>query len=154
VQDAVQAQLSYQVEQLKQAGNQAQQHVAEYARTTYATVVEKLDLEALTIPLTTTLASAAQASTIDSAIARQSELAHLKDQLIQQIDQKAAELIAAAAPEDNPVKPPLGPIVKVKLATIAYSPVLTTGQDVQNYLAAVEKRLMSELEQGHRIRLE
>ena len=154
VQEAVQAQLSYQVQHLHQTGSDVQQQVAEYARTTYATLVEKLDLEALTRPLTTTLAAAAQASTIDSAIARQSELAHLKDQLLQQIDQKAAALIAAAVPENGPVKPPLGPIVKVKLATITYSPVLTTGQDVKNYLAAVEKRLMSELEQGHRIRLE
>ncbi len=155
VQEAVQAQLSYQVEQLKQAGSQAQQHVAEYARTAYATVVEKLDLNSLAKPLETAIAVASNSTTIDSAIARGAELESLKQQLILRIDQQATELLNQPPPDDGDDPPPqVKPIVVIRPATITYKTVLETKREVDDYLEKLRAKLMAELEQGKRVRLE
>jgi hypothetical protein len=155
VQDAVQAQLSDQVQYLQQAGNDVKRQVAEYARTAYATVVEKLDWNALTQPLETAMTAASHAATIDSAIARGAELESLKQQLIQQIDQQATELlnpVGTGGSDDPP--PQIKPIVAIRPATITYKTVLETKRDVDEYLEKLRTQLMAELEQGKRVRLE
>jgi hypothetical protein len=155
VQDAVQAQLSDQVQYLQQAGNDVKRQVAEYARTAYATVVEKLDWNALTQPLETAMTAASHAATIDSAIARGAELESLKQRLIQQIDQQATELlnpVGTGGGDDPP--PQIKPIVAIRPATITYKTVLETKRDVDEYLEKLRTQLMAELEQGKRVRLE
>ncbi len=155
VQDAATAQREAQIAQVKATGNCLKERVAAYARSAYVTVAEQLDLETLTRPIDAKVQSAISAPTIDSAIAHRSELEKLETQLIQQIDQQASHLLHQPIPEgrDTP-QPQVKPIVGVRVAAITYTSILETKQDVENYLTEVRAKLMTEIQQGNRIRLE
>jgi hypothetical protein len=152
VQAHVQAKLSAQRERVVTAGERLREKVGTYATQAYAAVAGRLDLPQLTQPIAQVLTALGQAQTIDSAIARQSELERLEGQLLQSVDEAAAQLLAQATPGvgDGPLAKP---IVTVRLAQGVNQSVLESAQDVDAYLGQVRGLIMTEIEQGNRVRL-
>ena len=156
VQAQVQAILQRQVVELQQTSSQVRERVGNYARSAHAAIADRLDLVALTQPLDRVATAASDAASIDSVIARQSDLESLYSTLVQQVDQQATEVLAALQAQETPDQPApvVQPIVPVKVVQVAPKPVLCTAEDVEEYLMALRGRLMQEIEQKHRIRLE
>ncbi len=152
VQAHVQAKLSAQRERVVTAGERLREKVGTYATQAYAAVAGRLDLPQLTQPIAQVLTALGQAQTIDSAIARQSELERLEGQLLQWVDEAAAHLLAQETPGvgDGPVAKP---IVTVRLTQVVSQSVLESAQDVDGYLEQVRRLIMTEIEQGNRVRL-
>jgi hypothetical protein len=75
---------------------------------------------------------------------------------MQAIDQQASELLNRPEPEghDEPTQPLVKPIVVIKPAQIADKAVLETAQDVETYLAKLRTKLVAEVSQGKRVRLD
>ena len=92
-------------------------------------------------------------TTIDSLIARQSELGSLLTRLQAEADEMANLLFMADVPEGMD-KPVVKPIVSVRVSAVADKMVLETATDVQNYVDKLRDRLMVEIEQNNRVRVE
>lgn len=96
-----------------------------------------------------------QAASIDSAIARQSELDKMLTPLLQKVDQQANEILQNQATSERQNKiNPIKPIVPLHVASFAPKPLLETPQDVEAYLEAQRSALLEKIQQNHRIRLE
>lgn len=148
IQDAVKNQLSHRVQQAQDIGNQVQLRVREYVQSAYGVVADQLDIETLIKPVEKAIASAGNAATIDSAIARQSELENLETCLIEQLDQQATELLNKGdTPQSKPIK-------AVKLASFSDRSILETEDQVRSFIETLEQKLVEVIQQGDRIRLE
>ena len=86
---------------------------------------DRLDLTTLTQLIDRVMDAANSAVSIDSAIARQSELENLYVTLVQQVDRQAAEILETLRGQesDQPL-PVMKPIVPVKVVRVAPKPVL------------------------------
>jgi|GEM_PF-3548359 len=113
----------------------------------------RLNLVDVTRPIDTVEGAAQQATSIDSAIARQSELEQLRSRVIAQVDLQAQALLNQADPGTTDRVEAL-PIVPVKLANLGVKPILETVEDVDQYLAVVRQILIAEIERNQRVRLE
>jgi hypothetical protein len=153
VQAEVQAKLKAQRERVAAVGKRMHEHVATYASEVHPAVASRLDLPRLTQPISQVMAALNQAQTIDSAIARQSELERLEKQLLQRVDLEAAQLLTQQTPSGDPT-PLVKPIVTVKLAKVTGKSILESSQDVDDYLDKVKQAILLEIEQGNRVRLE
>lgn len=144
------------VERVQTTGLSLKEKVERYGQETHGTVIEALDLARFTRQIEAKTAGLDRVTTIDSAIARQGELARLEAVLYEQIDQAAAQILAKQQAESNNDEPVVvqKPIVAVKVARVGQKAVLETAQDVEGYLAAVRGELMREIDQGKRVRLE
>ena len=91
---------------------------------------------------------------IDSAIARQSELENLYVTLVQQVDRQAEILETLRDQESDRPLPVIKPIVPVKVVLVAPKPVLESVEDVNDYLDTLRTLLMQEIAQNKRVRLE
>jgi Family of unknown function (DUF6079) len=152
VQAHVQAKLSAQRERVVTAGERLREKVGTYATQAHAAVAGRLDLPQLTQPIAQVLTALGQAQTIDSAIARQSELERLEGQLLQSVDEAAAKLLKQEAPVEGG-GPVAKPIVTVRLTQGINQSVLESAEDVDAYLEQVRQLIMAEIEQGNRVRL-
>ncbi|MCY7283001.1 MAG: BREX system P-loop protein BrxC [Cyanobacteria bacterium CAN_BIN43] len=164
VQDQVQAILQQQVAEVQQTSRRVREQVGNYARSAHDAVFDRLDLATLTQEIEQVTCSAKGSISIDSAIARQSELENLGSALISKVDRRATEILEQLerqrqidVPGDpaTEVKPMVvKPIVPVKVARAALKPVLETAEDVEEYLMALRGILMRQIEQENRVRLE
>jgi hypothetical protein len=156
VQDQVQAVLQQQVAAVQQVGQRVREQVGTYAQSAHGTVIDRLDLTTLTQGIDQVTRAATSAVSIDSAIARQSDLENLYSTLIQRVDQQATQILEQLSQRPDPEHPvvQVKPIVAVKVARVAAKPVLETAADVEAYLTALRGTLMREIEQEHRVRLE
>ena len=156
VQDQVQTILKQQVAEVHQAGSRVGEQVGEYARSAHESVIDRLNLTPLMQQIEQVTRAASSAVSIDSAIARQSDLKSLYSTLIQRVDQQATEILNQLREQpnlDDPVIQPK-PIVAVRVAGVAPKSILETAEDVEGYLTALRGRLMREIEQEKRVRLE
>jgi len=156
VQDQVQAVLQQQVAAVQQVGQRVREQVGTYAQSAHGTVIDRLDLTTLTQGIDQVTRAATSAVSIDSAIARQSDLENLYPTLILRVDQQATQILEQLSQRPDPEHPvvQVKPIVAVKVARVAAKPVLETAADVEAYLTALRGTLMREIEQEHRVRLE
>lgn len=155
VQEQVQAILQRQVNEVQQAGSRVRERVGDYARSVHAGVSDRLDLTTLTQPIDGVVYAANSAVSIDSVIARQSELENLYATLVQQVDCQATEILETLREQesDQPL-PVMKPIVPVKVVRVAPKPVLESVEDVDDYLNTLRTALMQEIAQNKRVRLE
>lgn len=156
VQDQVQAILQQKVAVVQQTSNRVREQVGDYARSTHGTVIDRLDLDPLIQEIEQVNRAASSAISIDSAIARKSELETLYSTLVQRVDRQATEILEQLRAQPDPENPVMQvkPIVPIKVARVAPKPVLETAMDVEAYLTALRGTLMKEIEQGKRVRLE
>jgi len=156
VQDQVQAVLQQQVAAVQQVGQRVREQVGTYAQSAHGTVIDRLDLTTLTQGIDQVTRAATSAVSIDSAIARQSDLENLYPTLILRVDQQATQILEQLSQRPDPEHPvvQVKPIVAVKVARVAAKPVLETAADVEAYLTALRGTLMREIEQENRVRLE
>lgn len=156
IQDRVQVLLQEQVAVVQQTGHRVQEQVGEYAKTAHGSVIDRLSLTPLTQRVKQVALAANSATSIDSAIARQSELESLYSALIQEIDQQATQILEQLSQQeatDEPIVPPK-PIVPVRVLQVSTKTILETSEDVDEYLAALRGTLMAEISQNKRVRLE
>ena len=142
--------------EVHQAGSRVGEQVGEYARSAHESVIDRLNLTPLMQQIEQVTRAASSAVSIDSAIARQSDLKSLYPTLIQRVDQQATEILGQLREQPNPNDPVIQPkpIVAVKVAGVAPKSILETAEDVEGYLMALRGRLMKEIEQEKRVRLE
>ena len=156
VQDQVQVILQRQVAEVQQIGSRVREQVGDYARSAHGTVIDRLDLTPFTQEIEQVNRAARSAISIDSAIARQSDLENLYLALIQRVDRQAIEILEQLKeqPDSENLVVQAKPIVPIKVARVAPKPVLETAADVEEYLTALRGMLMREIEQEKRVRLE
>ena len=156
VQDQVQAILQQKVAAVQQTSSRVREQVGDYARSTHGTVIDRLDLDPFIQEIEQVNRAASSAISIDSAIARQSELETLYSTLVQRVDRQATEILEQLKEQPDPENPvvQVKPIVLIKVARVAPKAVLETAADVEDYLTALRGTLMKEIEQGKRVRLE
>ncbi|NJN39339.1 MAG: hypothetical protein HC790_12530 [Acaryochloridaceae cyanobacterium CSU_3_4] len=153
VQSQVEAKLLAQRERVTALGNRLREKVGTYAVEVHPSVADQLDVSGLKQPIDQVITALTQAQTIDSAIARQSELERLEGQLLKQVDEAAAQYLAAQAPAAETV-PMAKPIVTVRVGQVHTLSVLESAEDVEDYLEQVRLAIMAEIEQGNRVRLD
>jgi hypothetical protein len=127
--------------------------IEKYVASAYASVADRINLATLLKPVEATELSLGVTKTIDSLIARQSELGQLQIRLQADADAMANQLLL----EDLPVGadlPVVKPVVAVRVAALSDKMVLETAADVQDYVDKLRDRLMQEIEQNNRVRVE
>lgn len=156
VQDQVQTILQQQVAEVQQVGQRVREQVGNYAQSAHAAIIDRIDLTTLTQSIDQVTRAANSAVSIDSALARQSDLENLCSVLIQKVDQQATQVLEQLQGQPDPEIPvvPVKPIVPVKVARVASKPVLETAEDVDEYLQALRGTLIAEISQNKRVRLE
>ena len=127
--------------------------VGAYVTSAHGSVADRINLTALLKPVEATELSLGVTTTIDSLIARQSELGSLLTRLQAEADEMANLLLMEDVPEGMD-KPVVRPIVSVRVSAVADKVVLETATDVQNYVDKLRDRLMVEIEQNNRVRVE
>jgi hypothetical protein len=153
VQDQVRVMLQQRQQETTVAANRVREEVRSYAATAYGELSARLNLGEVTRAIDLAEGAVQQATSIDSAIARQSELEQVRSRMIAQVDQQAQALLNQTVPGEQ-VEAPISPIVPVKLASLGGKPILETAAEVEQYLAVVRQTLMREIGQNHRVRLE
>jgi ElaB/YqjD/DUF883 family membrane-anchored ribosome-binding protein len=129
----------------------------QYVTSAHGLVADRMNLTTLLKPVEATALSLGGTSTIDSLIARQSELEQLRSRLPAAADEMANQLLAAEIPDTGDqqvVKPIVKPIVSVRVSALSDKMVLDTAGDVQDYVDKLRDRLMAEIEQNNRVRVE
>ncbi|MBE9012456.1 BREX system P-loop protein BrxC [Pseudanabaenaceae cyanobacterium LEGE 13415] len=153
VQNQVRVILQQRQQETSIAANRVRESVQSYAASAYGELSTRINLADVTRSIDTVEGAAQQATTIDSAIARQSELEQLESRIIAQVDQQAQALLQQT-PAGESVEVPTLPIVPVKLASLSAKPILETVEEVDQYLAVVRQKLIQEIGQNQRVRLE
>lgn len=153
VQALVKSGLQAQQEKVVARSELLREKVGKYAGEAHPEVAAQLDMLRLTQPIESLMTAVGQAQSIDSAIARQSELERLEGLLLQQVDEAAASLLAQqqVAGVELPVTKPM---VTMRLSQIGGKSILESAQDVDEYLGRVKLAIAAEIEQGKRVRLE
>ena len=145
--------LQTQIYQVQTKSKSVCDEVSKYITSAYQEVSGELDVNSITQEVNNVVADVNNATTIDSVIARQSELERIKAQILEKVDKKATEIVQRQAKtNDTPVV--VKPIVAVKVASITAKVVLETPQDVDDYLAALRNALLDKIQQNNRVRLE
>jgi hypothetical protein len=141
---------------VQETGQSLKEKLERYGRDNHGAVIDELNLTNFTRRIDAKTAGLDGMLTIDSAIARQSELTQLEEVLYLQIDQEAARILAEQQVDEGDNEPVIvqKPIVAVKVAKVAQQTVLETEQDVDDYLVVLRANLMQEISQSKRVRLE
>ncbi len=145
------------VAEVQTTGNVLKEKLERYGRENHADVMELLNLPGFTRQVEARTAGLESVATIDSAIARRSELDRLEVDLYRQIDEAAARILAARQVDGGGGETSVvvqKPIVAVKVARVSQKAVLETAQDVEAYLTVLQDTLMQEINRGQRVRLE
>lgn len=131
------------------------QQLTEYAQAAYPNLIEQLNLPGLIQEIENAIAPIKNAVTIDSVIARQSELDGLLNKYKQKLDLAANQIVSSVKEKDATYNVTIiKAIVPVKVVNLARKSVLETTADVDDYLSALRSALLAEIEQQHRVRLE
>ncbi len=155
VKEKIQEILQAKIEQVKQKATSVREEVGNYVAQTYADFADQLNVERFQQQLEGLANSANQAQTVDSAIARSTELESLSRNLIEEIDQQAAAISQQQQEaQGDTSQPVVKPIVSVQVARVAQKSVLETTEDVEQYIGALREKLLTEIEQNQRVRLE
>ncbi|WP_414571185.1 BREX system P-loop protein BrxC [Nostoc sp. CCY 9925] len=155
VKDKVQEALKTQIYQVETKSKAMREKLAEYVTSAHQDISAQLDLSNITQDIDKVITSVNQVTSIDSAIARQSELESILPQLLQKVDQQANEIIQRQSNNGSNGKATyVKPIVSLQVARVAPKPLLETLQDVDVYLEVLRKTLLDEIQQNHRVRLE
>jgi len=153
VKDKAREVLQGQIEQGILLSEHIKQQLVEYVQVAYPT--QQIDLGQYFTEIEGAISMIKNATNIDSAIARQSELEGFVNKFKQKIDAAAAQIINSAKEKTgsyqvNSIKA----IVPVRVVSYAPKPFLETAEDVESYLAALRGALLGEIEQNRRVRLE
>ncbi|NDJ24455.1 BREX system P-loop protein BrxC [Nostoc sp. B(2019)] len=155
VKDRVQETLKTQIYQVQTKGQTMREKLAEYITSAHQDISAQLDLTNITQDIEQVVTSVTQVASIDSAIARQSELENILPQLLKKVDQQANEIIQRQSNNGSNDKATcVKPIVSVQVARVASKSLLETPQDVDAYLEALRNTILDKIHQNHRVRLE
>jgi hypothetical protein len=168
IQDKVREILQAQVTQVKQQSLRLCEQVKEYLTQAHGDECDRLDLTSATRDIDRIAAIANQSLSIDSAIARQSELSGLYNVLVSRLNAEAITIQtqiqqesvvnspdkSQAETDDRTTKPKVKPIAVIKTTRSISKPILETEADVKEYLQALGREIMKEIKQGKRVRLE
>ncbi|MEG4532370.1 BREX system P-loop protein BrxC [Microcoleus sp. D2_18a_D3] len=153
VKDKAREVLQRQIEQALLISEDIKQQLVEYVKAGYPT--QQIDLGQYFTEIEGAISMIKNATNIDSAIARQSELEGFVNKFKQKIDAVAAQIINSAKEKtDSYQVNSLKAIVPVRVVSYAPKPFLETAEDVESYLAALRGALLEEIEQNRRVRLE
>ncbi|MBD2597906.1 BREX system P-loop protein BrxC [Nostoc spongiaeforme FACHB-130] len=153
VKERVQETLTNQIYQVQTKSQTMREKLAEYVTSAHQDVSAQLDLTSITQDIEQVVTFVP--TSIDSAIARQSELDHILPQLLQKVDRQANEIIQRQSKNGSYSQATcVKPIVSVQVARVATKSLLETPQDVDVYVEALRKTLLDEIQQNHRVRLE
>lgn len=153
VQEKVQEVLQAQINQVQKKAQAVKEATGKYIYSAHKNVSAELNATNITKEVDNLIATATEVTTIDSAIAHQSELDTIKAQIIQKVDDKAAEILSKRAP-DNESEVTFKQIVPVRVAQLAPKLLLETQEDVEEYLTALRSALMDKIQQNNRVRVE
>ncbi len=153
VQDSVKKTFEQKRQETQALVGSVRDRVGAYVTSAHGSVADRINLTALLKPVEATELSLGVTTTIDSLIARQSELGSLQTRLEAQADEMANRLLMEDVPEGMD-KPVVRPIVSVRVSAVTDKRVLETATDVQNYVDKLRDRLMVEIEQNNRVRVE
>ncbi|MDZ8259438.1 BREX system P-loop protein BrxC [Nostoc sp. ChiQUE01b] len=155
VKDKVQEALKTQIYQVETKSKAMREKLTEYVTSAHQDISAQLDLSNITQDIDKVVTSVNQVTSIDSAIARQSELENILPQLLQKVDRQANEIIQRQSDNgSNAQVTCVKSIVSVQVARVATKSLLETPQDVDVYLEALRNTLLDKIHQNHRIRLE
>ncbi|MEM6753033.1 MAG: BREX system P-loop protein BrxC [Cyanobacteria bacterium P01_C01_bin.38] len=154
VQEKVREVLQGQIYQVQTKSKSVCDEVSKYITSAYQEVSGELDITSITQEVNNVVADVNNAATIDSVIARESELERMKAQILERVDKKATEIVQRQVKTNNDTPPVVKPIVAVKVANVTPKPVLETPQDVDDYLKALRDALLDKIQQNNRVRLE
>lgn len=155
VKDQVKQILTGYIEQAIAHSEEIKQQVTEYAQFAYPNMLDQLNITALINEIEQAIAPAKTANSIDSVIARQSQLSELLNKLKQKIDTSATQIVTSVKEKDAPYNvTTVKTIVPVRVVNLAPKPVLETAEDVDAYLNALRTALLTEIEQNRRVRVE
>ena len=155
VKEQVQETLKTQIYQVQTKGKAMQEKLAEYVTSAHQDISAQLDLTNITQDIDKVVTSVTQVASIDSAIARQSELEKMLAPSLEKVDRQANEILKRQPKNGGDDEPPLvKPIVLVQVARVAPKQLLETPQDVDVYLEALKKTLLDKIQQNNRVRLE
>ena len=154
VQEKVKEVLRSQIYQVQTKSKSVCDEVSKYITSAYQEVSGELDITSITQEVNRVVADVNNAATIDSVIARESELERMKAQIFERVDKKATEIVQRQAKTNNDTPPVVKPIVAVKVANVTPKSVLETPQDVDDYLKALRDALLDKIQQNNRVRLE
>ena len=155
VQEKVKEALETQIYQVQTKSTEMREKLDEYVGSAYQEVSTELDLTGITQEIDRVVTSVTQAASIDSAIARQSELERMLTPMLQKVDRQADEILQRRAKTDTDNTPPLvKPIVPVQVAKVAPKSLLETPQDVEAYLEVLRGTLLDKIQQNQRVRIE
>ncbi len=152
VKDQVQETLKTQIYQVQAKGNTMREKLAEYVTAAHQDISAELDLISITQDIERVVISVP--TSIDSAIARQSELENIFPELQKKIDRQANEIIQRQSNNGSDGTTYVKPIVLVQLARVSTKQLLETSQDVDVYLESLRKTLLEQINRNNRIRIE
>jgi hypothetical protein len=150
VQESMAATLEQKRQETQALASTVGEDVGKYLESVHAQVIAPADREALLRPVAATVRSLDTITTIDSLIARQSDLERLRTEIPAQADQLANQRVSDP---ENPTER-TKPIVAVRVAAVADQVVLETAADVQGYVNKLRDRLMAEIDSNNRVRVE
>ena len=157
VEDSVKATLAQKQQETQVMVGGVREGLQRYVTAAHGQVADRMNLTTLLKPVEATALSLNVTTTIDSLIARQSELEQLRSRLPAAADEMANQLLTEEMADtgDQPiVRPIVKPIVSVRVSALSDKMVLDTAGDVQDYVDKLRDRLMAEIEQNNRVRVE
>ena len=138
------------IQQVQQQAKGVKEKVGQYVVDAHANVAEKLDVDEILQQVERVAEH--PISTIDAAIARETELNNLVNSLYQKVDEQAQKVnVEISETRQTAV---VYPIVSVKVGTITTKTVLETPEDVDNYLTALRGELLEKINRNYRVRIE
>lgn len=151
VEDSVKATLAQKQQETQVMVGGVREGLQRYVTAAHGQVADRMNLTTLLKPVEATELSSNVTTTIDSLIARQSELEQLRSRLQTAADDMANQLVMEEIPISGAI---VKPIVSVRVSALSDKMVLDTAGDVQDYVDKLRDRLMAEIEQNNRVRVE
>lgn len=137
--------------------NKVKEDIARYVADTYTQVADALDIDSLQEKVDRVSNNGNGVKTLDSAIARGTQLDNLYQSSLQEIDRQAADILQKReqAAEDSPISLciTVKPVVFLQLSEVFPKNVIETPEDVDEYVGALKQALLTKIHQNYRVRI-
>ncbi len=155
VQSQVQSALQAKINLVQNKGERVQEEIDKYISSAYKEVSAELDVASITKEIDNLVTAASQVTSIDSAIALESEMEAIKAQLLQKVDEQAAKILQRRVINENDGEVPIvKQVVAVRVAELSPKNLLSTQEDVEEYITALRNALLEKIQQNTRVRVE
>lgn len=140
---------------IAQKSNKVKENIARYVADTYSQVVDVLDIQSLHETVDRVITN--QTKTLDSAIARETQLDNLYQSSLQEIDRQVAEILQKREKLEKEssisASVMVKPVVSLQLSEVSPKNVIETPEDVDEYVEALKQALLTKIQQNYRIRI-